>query len=271
MEIILLLFIAYVVYSWVSGTFQRKGQWTTAFETLAQRYGGYFQSASAIRKPAATFSYKDAMCRVRCRQIGGRRGNRQTDFRITWRSQNVKLEVIKDYGLARIRSLRSAQPLSVGEPEFWQNYYVFCTDPQYADKFLSDGVRWQIQQLSQFIPETDSVYIKIEKGALTIAKKGYIKSTQVLDDFVRYCLELFDQMMLTQSEGIEFNDDTVAAVTDMQCPVCSSDVEGQMVICVRCKTPHCLDCWQYNAQCGMFACGEKRYTLIGQAQHNPQA
>ena len=71
-------------------------------------------------------------------------------------------------------------------------------------------------------------------------------------------------MLLAFSEGIDFQQDHIAdTLESMQCPVCSSEVEGSMVMCVRCKTPHCLDCWQYNGKCGMFACGENRYVLIG--------
>ena len=43
------------------------------------------------------------------------------------------------------------------------------------------------------------------------------------------------------------------------CPVCSQDLVGgveSMVECLRCETPHHLDCAGYTARCGVYGCGE---------------
>lgn len=53
------------------------------------------------------------------------------------------------------------------------------------------------------------------------------------------------QVSATQSTPLE----------EQICPVCSSPVEDP-VICERCRTPHCRDCWSFNGDtCGVFACG----------------
>ena len=66
--------------------------------------------------------------------------------------------------------------------------------------------------------------------------------------------------MLGKVSGIEFvREDEAAVVNDVKCPICSEEITHDMVVCTRCKTPHCHDCWQYNGQCATFACSETRY------------
>ena len=45
---------------------------------------------------------------------------------------------------------------------------------------------------------------------------------------------------------------------DFRCPICSNEVMQDMVVCKRCKTPHCAECWEYNGKCATFACMEER-------------
>ena len=95
---------------------------------------------------------------------------------------------------------------------------------------------------------------------MTVSKPSFIKNFEQLDDFVRLSLSIYDQLMLTECEGIEFMaKDDVTIIDDVTCPICSEAIEYMTVICLRCKTPHCLDCWEYNGQCATFACNEKRY------------
>jgi len=80
-------------------------------------------------------------------------------------------------------------------------------------------------------------------------------------------LELFDQLMLHKADGLEFTESNQAAVMeDFRCPICSDDVMHEMVVCKRCKTPHCAECWEYNGKCATFACMEKRYIRVQEQQ-----
>ena len=87
-----------------------------------------------------------------------------------------------------------------------------------------------------------------------------LSEEQQLDDFLRLSLQVIDQLKSAEIRGIEFvNQDKAVVMDDVVCPVCSEAVAGEMVVCVRCKTPHCRECWEYNTCCATFACGEKRY------------
>ncbi len=266
MEVLIITVGLIVIFVLLSTLLGRRGEWSSAFQAVAQRYGGWYSPAGVFRRPAATFTYKEAQCHVRCRIRRGRPVGAETEFSIQWPSRRMRLVVVRNFkSLRRHRWLRRGQTHATGDPNFDEQFETICTKAATADKLLSSGVCWQIQQLAAFQGD-DAVFVSINRGWLTVVKPGYTKRLDALDDLVRLCLELYDQLMLTRSEGIEFTQDNVVAAVEMiQCPVCSNDVEGQMVICVRCKTPHCLDCWQYNGACGMFACGETRYMAISSA------
>ncbi len=271
LEVLIILAGVVFISILVSSIFGRRGEWTASFQSVAQRYGGWYSPAGFFRRPAATFAYKESTCHVRCRVRRHTGRGSETEFRIQWPVKHVNLEVIQDLGSSRSRRLRrSARNFTTIDQQFDQRFDIYTTNVESAAKVLSSGVRWQIEQLADFLGDS-SVYVGITKGWLFVAKRGFIKSGERLDDFVRFSLELYDQLMLTLNDEIAFTDDhMVSAVEVMQCPVCSNDIVGHMVICVRCKTPHCLDCWQYNGTCGMFACGETRFMSIGTAPASKQ-
>lgn len=53
--------------------------------------------------------------------------------------------------------------------------------------------------------------------------------------------------------GIEV--ETVHGVGTGECQVCGSKLEGSIVRCSRCGTPHHQDCWTYTGLCSTFGCG----------------
>ena len=260
-----LAILVIIVFNLVQG----RSQWTMAFEKLAERYGGWYTSAKLTRPPVATFKYKDADCRVRCRRSGRNRSAKCTEMRIAWpQIKPLTMEIVAAGQQPRMRPLRNSEPMTSEDASFDEAYHVFVgkRKPENAQRLMSSGVRWQIQQLGALLGGVP-IRIMVDRGWLIIRKYQYIKHAEELDDFTRFCLELFDQFTLTLSEGIEFREDLVmAAVEELQCPICSSDIEGQMVVCVRCKTPHCVDCWLYNTKCGMYACNETRYVIVGSGQ-----
>jgi hypothetical protein len=44
-----------------------------------------------------------------------------------------------------------------------------------------------------------------------------------------------------------------------QCQICGADLEGRLVRCLRCSTPHHADCWEYTGVCSTYGCGEKKF------------
>jgi len=264
--VLLFLIFIIVVGGHIVGLIFGHGAWTRSFEYIATRYGGWFTPARLTRPPAVTFQYRSHQVRVRCRWRRIARSKSETVFRIRWPAQTMRLAILPIGLVPMRRSLQGRLPVPTGDTSFDQAFNVFFESrkPQDIDRIISSGVRCQIIQLQNLL--RDSVLmVSVDKGKLIIRTGRFIKKQETLDDFVRFCLEFYDQVVLTMTEDIEFsNEVAISANDEMRCPICSCDIEGKMVVCVRCKTPHCLDCWQYNTKCGMYACDEQRYVVVGQ-------
>lgn len=128
---------------------------------------------------------------------------------------------------------------------------------------LPDAIRWQLLELLRWSGSAP-LQIRVEPRRIRIARPGYLKTPAELDDFLRLGLRVIDQFRTMRTSGLEFvNEDQATVLDETFCPICTDRIEGRTVICVRCKTPHCRDCWEYNGKCGMFACNETRYTAVG--------
>jgi hypothetical protein len=50
------------------------------------------------------------------------------------------------------------------------------------------------------------------------------------------------------------------------CQVCGSGLTEDVVLCVRCRTPHHRECWEWTGECSTFACHETRFEQEGLAR-----
>ena len=44
----------------------------------------------------------------------------------------------------------------------------------------------------------------------------------------------------------------------LYCQICGEELEGQLVWCAKCKTPHHGDCWEFYGGCSTYGCGGNR-------------
>jgi hypothetical protein len=135
---------------------------------------------------------------------------------------------------------------------------VWTNDPTQCQRVLSNPVLWQLELLRKKARHSH-LHLRIHRGRLWLSLGGHFHHSEQLHDVVVTGLQLFDQMHLTQQRGVDFVEpDAARVVEQMSCPVCSGRSLGAIVLCVRCKTPHCQECWQYNGKCATYGCGETR-------------
>ena len=147
--------------------------------------------------------------------------------------------------------------ITTGDEEFDSAFRVLATDPILANQLLTDAVKWKMLEIKNL--QRGGIGFSLEKGKLKTSCQQWFDTGQSLLDFVQGGLELFDQLMLHKADGLEFTGENQAAVMDdFRCPICSDEVMQDMVVCKRCKTPHCAECWEYNGKCATFACMEER-------------
>jgi hypothetical protein len=264
----MLAVLALVASSLVFAAFRRISRWNRTYDRLSKRYAGKQGKGGVVygfglTRPSLTFDYGRTFCALRNRKSFRFSTGRQTEISMVWPNRKIRLEVATARVKTRNWGPGSMRPVCVEEPQFQSDYYILSNDPHVAQKMLSSGVQWQIEQLRRHM-DNHEVQILLGRGNLVVSKPGYIKDYVALEDFVRFSLELFDQLMLIDAEGIEFvNADLASVVDDVKCPICSEEILHNMVVCSRCKTPHCQDCWHYNGQCATFACSETRCLYAG--------
>lgn len=248
-------------------SFQRKCK--KAFVHVGKRYNGNSPSGGVtfsffFSKPTLSFPYRDTYCQVRLRRTKAFLEYPQaTELRIRVIESLPDLEVTT--GMFKLNHFEAASQSRVPleDAHFRQRFRIGSMDVEAARELFSKSVLWQLEQLRQ-LGGTDEVAIVVRRDVMYVKKPTWISNPQLLDDFVRFALQLYDQLLLTKARGIDFvNDESASVIDDVKCPICSEEIVEDMVVCTRCKTPHCKDCWHYNGECATFACGEKRFLQVG--------
>ena len=232
---------------------------------IRQRFGAENKRATQLGefnvfRPALVFDYGRTMARVLHSGTPWRKTNMQTtldtDFPLRPSGQTISV----------ISRGSGAEPLffiKTGDEDFDRAFYVLATNPALANQLLTDAVRWKMMEIKEL--QESEIKFELVNGKLKTSTQQWFRTGQTLLDFVQGGLELFDQLMLHKADGLEFTGQNKAAVMeDFRCPICSDDVMHEMVVCRRCKTPHCAECWEYNGKCATFACMEERCIRVNE-------
>lgn len=260
---VIALFAIVVVFH-ISMNFARYlGGWRRATDRLAQRYKGQIHRGPfPFFYPGATFNYGRTNCRLRNKRGKIHESGLQTDLVLQW--PDKKMNFLLTGGNARHVgwAISGLKEVTLQDASFKEAFSIQASDPEKVTRMMNSNVQWAFEQLRRHTFKK-SLYVSIRGGKMMISKSGFIKDYSELDDFVRFGLALYDQLVVADVQGIEYLNEQVAKVVeDVKCPICSESVEEFMVVCLRCKTPHCYDCWQYNGRCATFACDETRYVRM---------
>lgn len=264
MECLVVGVIVLTVFSLLAGvgtnaTLNRSG----GFQELAKRYKGIFVGGGLLGQPQVKIRYGESLAVIRPTKY---RGMRFIQVRLGWPDSRIALEILP---VAQLRqaSFRRASELTLGDPQFDQQFLVKATDPAEAKLLLSEGVRWQAGRLA-FAFDRGDLSIVWKGGGLIVEKRLSSRKAADLEQLVRMVFELYDQAMLTRCVGIEFVDAMEAVIVEEPiCQVCSEAITVDMVFCRRCLTPHHHDCWLYTGCCSTYGCQETEYAVPTLAQH----
>lgn len=228
-----------------------------AFQMLAQRYGGVCVTNGLWGRPAARFKYGENSAHVEAKK--NRTLGRHTEAHLQWDDENFTCIIVPLHVQVGWRTAWGLTNVPVQDPAFSGRLQVLASDIPAAQRLLSEGVRWQVLKLCDFLGD-GHVELFWRKGNLTCRKFGWMRTYDELDQFTRLFFELNDQGILTRAEGIDFVEtQEVVAVSDAVCQVCGETIVVDMVFCSRCKTPHHRECWEYVGACSVYGCQETRY------------
>lgn len=251
----------------------RSGRLIGAYRRLAQRHGGACRRPGWFSYPDVEFNHRSARAHLRVSTSATKLVGRgpATQLTIPWPDNGFECEVRYPRMYQSVPTHSSLREMQMGEPGM-ERYYTICgTDQAALTETLNDVVRWQIEKIRR-TPPSGNLCIQFLHARLTITKAYTIYHYADLERFVDESLELYDQIMLTRSRGIEFMQEHSAQILDeVVCRVCGEEILEDLVFCRRCKTPHHRECWQYTGACSVFACGETHFQAPAVAQEVSQS
>jgi hypothetical protein len=209
--------------------------------------------------PRVLFRYRAARCILTVYE-GGRRP-KQLYTQVTYtmpRGWNRRVELFPQrLSDAQVR-LIGVQDIPIGDPGFDERYLIRASSYGTARDFFTPAVRTAIDRI-RALGSGPLVEVSIDRERMTVRKAPALVEGSRLIELVDACSVLYDRIeeLATATPGV-----AVLQVGEGEeppaCPVCGSLIEGELagVSCRRCRTPHHGECWEYNRQCAVFACGE---------------
>lgn len=241
----------------------RRFRWFNAWRSVAARYRGVVESRWWL--PQMRLVWREQPAKVTSLRRLDRWRQRGTVLitaapecpgRLVVMSASCPAREPGDAGLVRWETGNAA----------FDRQFVLLVEPTRAnsgDAPLAETVRWQLMELAQW-SGASAIRLDLVGQRLRIQRAGHLVDAAALEDFLRLALRVTDQLRTGRAEGLQFvNEQQATLLDDVSCPICADQLEGRMVICVRCKTPHCRECWDYNGRCAMFGCGETRCVTSG--------
>lgn len=229
-----------------------------SFRALAVMRGGEFHDYGFHGMPKVTFEHRTGRALMTIFEGGGERSEFYTQLTIMMPSGwDNRIEIYRQLFSDEEIALKGIQDIQIGDEEFDPRYIIKADDAAVATQFFTAGVKDAINQI-RYMGDRDYVLVSINRERMMIRKAPLLESTDHLRQFVNAGCALYDQIELLSQKalGIELTDaDPDEPPT---CQVCGSAVDGEQnrVFCRRCRTPHHLDCWEFNKMCSTFACGE---------------
>ncbi len=219
--------------------------------------GGWWSS------PGMQFRYSGTPVTVRQQ---GRRRSPTTDAWINWPDRDLLLHIASTSAPLSRDAVQGMRIVDSPQDPFYWRHRVFTNKPTELPLLLGESVKWQIEQLRQYFPNR-AVEIRIADGRLLVRKHFAFRQLGQLERFTRLALQLYDQMVVSQTAGIEILDTAGQAPQEpANCQICGEPILQDPVICRRCGTPHHRDCWEYNGACAVFGCRATDHQSVPQAE-----
>ena len=241
--------------------------WSLEYQSVGERYLGKKLASSGVSamtpfsRPTLTFKYRNThVTLVSRRSCGFPDHKRETRLSIILPFEIVEMEMTT----AELTDWRwktdDLKKIAFYDPEFKATFKAASQRPVEAKRQINAAIHWQLEQLRR-ASKYSHVRMRVTRRQLEIAVPSNLRNCQTIDDFVRMSLKLYDLLAMQKTVGLNFvNENSVTLLESVKCPICSGEIETETVCCLRCQTPHCRYCREYNGECATFACNETRFT-----------
>ncbi len=238
---------------------RRHGKRTNqAFHALARDRGGQAETpllrfptaslpldgASALVKGAYASQYSSNYVEVEVKAAHPWPG------RLTAHAHGYYTGVLSLFGGRRIRT---------HDPAFDRRFVLLSPDPAVADAVMDAEGRAALLDAAA-AGRPGEVLLVVHPTSLKLRRHNVPPYAKTLGRLVDAAGVIYGKAEALRTGKLEIEIVADPGVEEAgACPVCGAPLDGKVVWCRRCHTPHHKECWRFNRGCASFACGEKRY------------
>ena len=202
-------------------------------------------------KIAATMDYhRPFKARIRTGTFRSRmREHLFTEFACEMPGVVARLVVASREWAGKLRLAGSMSPVDLSR---WP-YFVRANDASFALQALDAAMRRDVEEADGL--HSGSFLLDLRPGTLVIRSAGSLEEQGRLARFTELAYRIAERLRTTAT-GVEILEE--ARREEGNCRVCGCALDGELVRCASCSTPHHADCWAYNGGCSVYACGGRK-------------
>ena len=242
-----------------------------AYRLLAQKYRGKYESRGLVDPPTVSFHHGGSNVRVGLAPvIPGQAAVSRTRL-VARFAQGLpfRMELTPHGRSAPIQPPKGTRGVRTGAADLNRLYQIQANDPAIACALLeADSVRGALENLRRIAPAGGMVVSASPERLLVQIDRNLGSSAPLLELVVRSCLLIHDRLLESVAaqvrEGVEIVGSGAGMLDEdgaAECTVCGDMIEGEHVVCDRCKTPFHRDCWTFVGGCSTYGCQCKRFTV----------
>jgi Prokaryotic RING finger family 1/Protein of unknown function (DUF3137) len=267
--VILILIVIYLFMralanfgAWMTGARYR------AYRQLATRRGGRYEPRGLSEPPLVSFSHNGAAVRVGLAPNVAGQPEQIPRTRVVARFGSgipFRLELAPRARPAPPQAAKGTRLVKLDSHTFDREFVVQANDVEIARDFLSPAIRGTIVSLHRSVhaggmlvsinPERMLVQIDRNLGTNIESLSWAVQQAMVLHDgLVEGVTRRMSQGVAIVDAGESWDEDRGPTI----CKVCGEPiVDGDVVVCATCNTPHHRDCWEYVGACSIYGCNGK--------------
>lgn len=243
-----------------------------AYQALAGRYKGRYESRGLVDPPTVSFPHRGAAIRVGLAPMVAGQSNPPRTRIVARFAEGLpfRLELFPSLRPPPPQLPRGTRAVRVGDPAIDHRYQVRTNDADLARLLLvGPQVVQVLDALGRLAPPGGFLVTVNNERLLIQVDRDLGVSVQGLEQLVVQGLTLHDRLVdlvgARLAEGVAIVDVGEAAPDDggpPACKVCGDPIVGPHVRCSACKTPHHEDCWRFVGGCSIYGCQGKQSTPI---------
>jgi hypothetical protein len=156
-----------------------------------------------------------------------------------------------------VKDIFGFKDVQIGDRDFNESFEIRTSAIDFVRKVLSPELRPQLRMARLF----GKFLWRLSRAGFLLRFYRWPESRVELDRRLMLSFQLLEGLPGSDGKGqIRIGTAVVRMDEETFCQICGVTLaQGKVVRCVKCVTPHHLDCWEFNGRCSIFACGESSF------------